>query len=203
MHDAPQCDQARRTPVERIVGQDLDEQSGKGKPLSSRARQTQRSVESYLKGGARPRWMERVAEIDAGIARERRRIVQIRHAVRREYGHDAEAFAERWREVADGWSFHELNVLIDQHNEWYPIERNLALDPRTGEYVRVAGRSYRRPVLGSAWILDQFPVTAARHGRRARVRESARAVPSGSASSPGESSSEPCWSLPAREHPSS
>jgi len=36
-----QYDDDRRSPVERIVGQDLDEQTGKGKPLSSRASQTQ------------------------------------------------------------------------------------------------------------------------------------------------------------------
>ena len=161
MHDQDEFDQARPTAVERIVGQDLDEHSGMGKPLSSRARQTQRSVESYLKAGVRPRWMERVGEIDAGIARERRRLAHAHHALQRECGHDAGAFAERWRAVAHGWPFGALNALIDQHNEWYPIERDLALDPRTGEYVRVAGRCYRRPVLGPAWVLENFPASAA------------------------------------------
>lgn len=157
MNDASEFDEAQRTAVERIVGRDLDEQSGRGMPLSSRACQTQRSVESYLKGGVRPRWMERVAEIDAGIGGERRRLRDLYRALQRDYGHDAEAFAGRWRAIAAGWDFADLNELIDQHNEWYPIERDLALDPRTGEYVRVAGRSYRRPVLGPAWILEQLP----------------------------------------------
>jgi len=161
-------DEQQRTPVERIVGQDLDEASGKGKPLSSRARQTQRSVDSYLKGGVRPRWMERVGDIDAGIARERRRLARTYRALQREYGHDAKAFAERWRAVAHGWPFAELNELIEQHNEWYPIERDLALDPRTGEYVRVAGRSYRRPVLGPPWVLEIFPAVPCRAQRPLR-----------------------------------
>jgi len=161
-------DEQQRTPVERIVGQDLDEASGKGKPLSSRARQTQRSVESYLKGGVRPRWMERVGDIDAGIARERRQLGRAYRALQREYGHDAETFAERWRAVAHGWPFAELNELIEQHNEWYPIERDLALDPRTGEYVRVGGRSYRRPVLGPAWVLEIFPAVPRRVPRPGR-----------------------------------
>jgi hypothetical protein len=147
-----------RTIVERIVGQDLDEQSGKGRPLSSRARQTQRSIEAYLKAGVRPRWMERVADIDAGIARERRRLAEAYRALRAECVGDAELFARCWRDVARGWAFDdELNELIGQHNEWYPIERDLPVNPRTGEYVRVGGRSYRRPVLGPGWVLEQFP----------------------------------------------
>ncbi|HWC26878.1 MAG TPA: hypothetical protein VG474_09860 [Solirubrobacteraceae bacterium] len=150
-------DDERRSPVERIVGRDLDEGSGKYKPLSSRARQTQRSIEAYLKAGVRPRWMERVGEIDAGIARERRRLARAYRALKGECAGDEVLFAERWRDCARSWDFGELNVLIEQHNAWYPIERDLPLNPRTGDYVRVGGRSYRRPVLGAEWVLEQFP----------------------------------------------
>lgn len=147
--------------VERIVGRDLDEHSGLGRPLSDRSRQTRRSVEAYLKGGVRPRWMERVAEIDAGIAHERRRLARAYRELRSECRGDARLLASRWRALAYEWPFDELNELIEQHNEWYPIERNLAVDPRTGEYVRVGGRSYRRPVLGPQWVLEQFPARGA------------------------------------------
>lgn len=151
-------DDAPRSPVERIVGRDLDEASGLGKPLSDRARQTPRSVEAYLKGGVRPRWMERVGEIDAGIARERQELARAYRSLRRACRSDQELFAARWRALAQHWPFaDELNALIEQHNEWYPIERNLAVNPRTGEYVRVGGRSYARPVLGPEWVLEQFP----------------------------------------------
>lgn len=155
-----QYDDERRSPVERIVGHDLDEQSGKGRPLSSRASQTQRSIEAYLKAGVRPRWMERVGDIDAGIARERRQLERAYHALRSEYAGEPELFAARWRERVRGWDFDELNALIEQHNAWYPIERDLPLNPRTGDYVRVGGRSYRRPVLGEEWVLEQFPPSA-------------------------------------------
>ncbi len=147
-----------RTIVERIVGQDLDEGVGLGRPLSSRARQTQRSLEAYLKAGVRPRWMERVAEVDAGIARERRRLATAYRTLREECEGDAELFERSWREIARGWSFDEgLNELITQHNEWYPIERDLPVNPRTGEYVRVGGRTFLRPVLGPEWALEHFP----------------------------------------------
>ena len=150
-------DEDQRSPVERIVGQDLDEQTGKGKPLSSRAAQTQRSIDAYLKSGVRPRWMERVGDIDAGIAFERRRLARAHRVLRGECAGNPQMFAARWRELAHGWRFDDLNALIEQHNDWYPIERDLPLNPRTGDYVRVGGRSYRRPVLGPEWILEQFP----------------------------------------------
>ena len=159
----------KSSPVERIVGRDLDREAGMGRPLSSRARQTQRSIEAYLKAGVRPRWMERVGEIDAGIAHERRRLGRAYRALQGECGGDVELFAARWSACARGWSFDELNVLIEQHNAWYPIERDLPLNPRTGDYVRVGGRSYRRPVLGPEWVLEQFPLPPAHADARRRA----------------------------------
>ena len=41
---------------------------------------------------------------------------------------DPEAFAEQWRARASEWNFGAVNELIRQHNEWYPIERNLPLE---------------------------------------------------------------------------
>jgi hypothetical protein len=63
-----------RSGAERVVKKDLDETAGLGRPLSSRARMAQRSVEAYLKAGVRPRWMERISEIDSSIAAQRQRI---------------------------------------------------------------------------------------------------------------------------------
>jgi hypothetical protein len=31
------------------------------------------------------------------------------------------------------------------------------MDPRTRDYVLIHGKSYRRPELGPAWVLEQFP----------------------------------------------
>jgi hypothetical protein len=153
-----QFDAVQPTGVERLVGRDLDESSGKGRPLGDRARQSRRSVEAYLKGGVRPRWMERAVDIDGGIARERRMLTGAYEELRAACARDGGSFAERWRALARDWPFPaDLLELIDQHNEWYPIERDLPLNPRTGDYVRVGGRSYRRPLLGPAWILEQFP----------------------------------------------
>ena len=146
-----------RSAAERLVKKDLDGTTGIGKPISSRARMAQRSVEAYLKAGVRPRWMERIAEIDNSIKHQRMRLARSHRALREECAGDAEQFAERWTAFAHRCRFDELNELIRQHNEWYPIERDLPMNPRTKDYVLVNGHSYRREVLGPAWILERFP----------------------------------------------
>ena len=150
---------SEQAPVERVIGRGLEEAEGVGRPLSERTRQRQRSVESYLRGGSPPRWMERLADIERGIADELRRLRRQHLELAEECAHDPGRFARRWRDVADSWSFGSLNDLIEQHNEWYPIERDLPMDLRTRDYVLVNGRSYRRPVLDAAWILERFPAS--------------------------------------------
>ena len=148
----------KQNSVERLLQSNLVDETGLGKPLSHRAATTQRTVEAYLQSGVRPRWMERVVEIDQGIAAEKRRLERAYRAVRMEYGGDPAAFTRRWLERVRAWRFpEELNDLIEQHNEWYPVERRLPMNPRTGDYVPVGGRSYRRPLLGPEWALEQFP----------------------------------------------
>ena len=146
------------SPVERLIERSRVDAAARGE-LSRRARQTRRSLEDYLKAGNRPRWMERLAEIDQGVARELRRLERTHRALRARYADDKRVFADRWRATAEAWSFDELNELIRQHNDWYPIERQLPMDPRTRDYVLIHGRSYRREPLGPEWVLEQFPAT--------------------------------------------
>ena len=146
-----------RSAAERLVRKDLDETTGIGKPLSSQARMAQRTVEAYLKAGVRPRWMERIAEIDQSIAAQKRRLARSHRVLREECGNDPVLFAERWRAFAARCRFDELNELIRQHNEWYPIERDLPMDLRTRDYVLINGRSYRRTPLSAEWVLEEFP----------------------------------------------
>jgi len=147
----------RRSAVERLLARDLEEVDGAGRPLSRRARQTRRSVEAYLQAGVRPRWMERLGEIEAGIQNETRRLERAYNELRREHRGDREAFARRWRAIARSWPFEHINELIRQHNEWFPIERQLPVDPRTRDYVLVGGRPYRKRELGPDWVLERFP----------------------------------------------
>ena len=52
-----------------------------------------------------------------------------------------------------------MNELIAQHNEYYPIERSLPIDLRTGDYLTLSGRPYRREPLDGEWMLERFPPT--------------------------------------------
>ena len=146
-----------RSAAERLVKKDLDGTTGLGKPISRRALASQRSVEAYLKAGVRPRWMQRITEIDDSIKHQRMRLARSHRAIREECAGDAELFARRWTEFAQRQRFDELNELIGQHNEWYPIERDLPMDLRTRDYVLINGRSYRREPLSADWVLRHFP----------------------------------------------
>jgi hypothetical protein len=137
-----------RTPAEELIRRSRIDDTGLGEPLSEHARQRQRSIEAYLRGEALPRYMQRASEIDRAV---RRHTDELRQA------YAAAGARERWREIAHRWNFEEVNELIRDHNEWYPVERDLPMNPRTRDYVLVNGRSYRRELLGPAWILRRFP----------------------------------------------
>ena len=146
-----------KTDIERRLYDPLEDTAGVGKPLSRRARQTRRTVEAYLKAGGVPRYMERLNEIDMSVRMQTARLEAAYVRLQAACGHDRELFAGRWRERAHAWRFERLNQLIREHNDWYPIETMLPMDPRTGDYVRRAGRSYRREELTPEWVLRRFP----------------------------------------------
>jgi len=144
------------SPVEKELAKRFEDAVA-GKPLPRRARQTKRTVESYLAAGVVPRYMQRLREIEDATRLHRRRLRAAYERLREECGDDRVRFARRWHALARRWRFDELNELIREHNEWYPVESGLPLDPRTRDYVRLRGRSYRRAELGPEWVLDRFP----------------------------------------------
>ena len=50
---------------------------------------SQRTVEAYLKAGVKPRWMERITEIDDSIKAQKRRLERSHRALREECDGDA------------------------------------------------------------------------------------------------------------------
>ncbi len=119
------------------------------RPLKRRIRRFRPEPDRYLAslGGPLP-FMRRLRQIDDEIEALTARLEQ--------------AYAERtddaaWRRLAQRWDFGEVNDLIERHNRWYPIEARLPMDPRTRDYVKIGGRSYRREPLDTQWILERFP----------------------------------------------
>ena len=147
----------RQSPVERRIERSFEDDQGVGKPLSRRARQTKRSVEAYLRAGVLPRYMERLREIEGETEEQKARLTRAYRLLKEECEGDPELFARLWRRRAGAWRFDKLNTLIDEHNEWYPVEASLPMDPRTRDYQRIRGRSYRRDRFDAAWILREFP----------------------------------------------
>lgn len=129
----------------------LEDQAGR--PLTRRQRQTQRSLEAYLRGEMRPRWMERIMQIDAATRRLERELAGAQRVLRARCGDDAGQFARRWRDHLASTDFEAINDLIRQHNQWYPVERDLPIHPRTGRYLQ----QFERPELDVAWALERFP----------------------------------------------
>jgi len=115
------------------------------------------AVERYIRGAVMPRFMQRLRDIDAELRLHATRLERRYKQMQEECAGDPALFERRWRELAAHWNFDNVNTLIEQHNEYYPIERNLPVSARTGEYLTVSGRPYTRQPAGPEWILGRFP----------------------------------------------
>jgi hypothetical protein len=104
-----------------------------------------------------PRWLERLQDIEA---EELRIVGELRRAWLALAG-AADAtparFADAWRNEASAVELAELNLLIAQHNEYFPIERNLPFDLRTRDYRAPWGIAWRRQPRDGAWVLERLP----------------------------------------------
>ena len=125
--------------------------------IARRSLRSVSSVEQYLQAGVVPRFIERARQIEDGMRRHRHRLERAYDWVRTQHPDDPAAFAERWTEIARNWHFDDVNDLIDEHNQWYPAERRLPLNPRTGDYLTIGNRPWHRERLTAAWIFRQFP----------------------------------------------
>jgi hypothetical protein len=160
MSDSPHRnagDRPQPSPVERRVARSLDGENRHGKPIPTEELQRERSVENYLRGAVMPRWMERLRDIETGIRRHRSALERDYAWLREQHADDPERFAREWHGLVQRRSFEDVNDLVRDHNEWYPVERRLPMDPRTGEYVEIAGRPYTREELTPEWALALFP----------------------------------------------
>jgi hypothetical protein len=146
-----------------LLEQDLDGSPLKGCPIQRRLRNFRPAVDRYVAslGGPLP-YMRRLRQVELDTEEHERRLAEAWHKLADECRGDAAAFARRWRRNAERWSFDAVNDLIERHNLWYPAEARLPMDVRSGDFVPVGGRPYRRDPLGPRWVLDRFPPDLAR-----------------------------------------
>ena len=118
-----------------------------------------RTVEAYLRGSTPPRYMQRLVELEAAYQAHCRSLSAAYAELALECGGRGHVFAERWLARVRRWSFEDLNELIREHNQWYPVEVDLPMSPRTRDFVPIRGASYRRRELGADWVLEHFPAS--------------------------------------------
>ena len=150
-------------PVERYLAEkEVGDNPLVGHPLPERTRLGRVEIDRYLPalGGPLP-YMHRLRRIDDEIDRHERALAEAWQELAGEHGGDPAGFRRRWRRIAAKWNFAELNELIARHNAYYPAEARLPMDPRSGDFVPVLGRSYRRAPLDNGWILERFPADLA------------------------------------------
>lgn len=142
----------------RALEEDLEGSPLKGKRLRRRWRNFRPDAASYVTslGGPLP-YMVRLREIHDLTDWHERRLEQAWLDLAAECGRDGNAFDRRWRATAESWNFFEMNDLIERHNRYFPIEARLPMDPKTGDFVLVDGKPYRRRPLDAEWVLERFP----------------------------------------------
>jgi hypothetical protein len=151
LHETPRA-RAEREAVERA----LAEVPLRGKPLQRRVRLERTTLDRYLRavGGPLP-YMRRLRAIDLATRAHDEELRKHRGELGRHFA--GPAFTAAWIEAAEAWDFAELNRLIDEHNRWYPVEAQLPMDPRTGDYRLVGGQPYWRRPLDADWVLERYP----------------------------------------------
>jgi hypothetical protein len=139
------------------LDESLADSTLKGKPLRRRLRNFTPDAAGYVAsmGGPLP-YMQRLRAIEDLTESHLDRLGRAYRALEAECRDEVE-LARRWQAVAERWSFYELNDLIERHNRYFPLESRLPMDPRTGDFVRIDGKPYRRRLLDADWILERFP----------------------------------------------
>jgi hypothetical protein len=116
-----------------------------------------------------PGYIERLKRIEDETRHERSRLAAAYWNLRAELADD-EQFACAWRDRVERWTFLSVNELIDEHNEWYPIEARLRWDIPAGDYRAPFGFPWRKAPLDAAWALREFPAPTPAGDARSTTR---------------------------------
>jgi len=150
--ETPRDRRERAALAEDILGNPLA-----GRPLPRRLRNFRPDASAQLAAlGGPVAWMRRLRAIELAIGLHEAQLEEALAELRQEAS--GAELDRRWRELAEGWDFSEVNDLIERHNRHYPAESQLPMNPRTGDFVLINGRPYTREPLDADWILARFPL---------------------------------------------
>jgi hypothetical protein len=149
---------ARSQAERRMVERDFEGNPFAGQRVQQRLRNFRPGVDTYVSSLHGPlAYMQRLRQIHEEELAHEERLRDAWLELAADSDGDAERFAASWRRAAARWNFTAINLLIDKHNRYFPAESRLPMDPRTGDFILVGGRPYRREPLDSRWVLARFP----------------------------------------------
>jgi len=124
----------------------------RGRPLELRPLPFTLTMEEKMRGAMGvPSWVRRRRKLEISME-------QLRTDLDRRWSLTA---TEDWTAIAQAWDLSPINREIERFNRFYPIERNLPLDPRTRKMFDGGVAWMPLPALDAAWILDAFPADGA------------------------------------------
>jgi hypothetical protein len=130
-----------------------------GKPLPRRVAGA--AVPTLASQMGLPNRIERLIRIERETERIARRLRGMWFEEAERAGGDEAAFARAWRARVSRVSFLEVNDLVDEHNEWFPVEARLRWDLALEDYRAPFGLPWRKQHIGVEWALERFPADLA------------------------------------------
>ncbi len=127
---------------------------GKGRPLPKRGATAAPSVQASF---GLPNRIERLKRIEQELERQHRRLRAAWTELAEDCANDAAAFRERWSQRLRGWSFLEHDELVDEHNEWFPIEARLVWNRELDDYRAPFGLPWRKAHVDREAIAATYP----------------------------------------------
>jgi len=151
-------DSPRETELAERLEEDREANLYTGRPLAPHASPFTLEMKDYLRAAAGPpAWSLRLSRIHRLQTELHDRLAADYAEHQRRYGGRPREFAERWREHLDALDLAPLNLLIEKHNAYYPIEANLRTHWPSGRYLLPRGIEYPQPPVSVETLLQRYP----------------------------------------------
>lgn len=132
-----------------------EQRAAVGRPLPRRVAGA--SVPTLQSRVGLPNRIERLIRIERETERIVRRLRALHDELADGFTGSEQSFDRAWRARVERVSFLEVNELVDEHNEWFPVEARLRWDIAAADYRAPFGLPWRKQHLDVDWALDRVP----------------------------------------------